>query len=278
MPSFTNTFRRCHSTVRGLRKSCAPISGVRQAVAREPGDLFLLRGELIARVVAALSHVLAGGDQLAARTLGERLHPDADEHVVSRTQLVAGVEAASLAAQPLPVQQVRAGKLRAQPGAAQPLDRLAVEGVGRRTDAEQRAAACLEAESHVGTGWPGRFRQPFERVARTLRHTRARGRLDQFGQRPHRDERFEAVRGGVPGRCRRLLVSAEAVVQDRGRPVRVDRRQPPTRWRCERVRVSRILVSNRGPGASSRPRSATGGPAYFRIGRRSSSRSKRCQM
>lgn len=26
-PSFVNTFRRCHSTVRGLRNSCAPISG-----------------------------------------------------------------------------------------------------------------------------------------------------------------------------------------------------------------------------------------------------------
>src|SRR3954447_11664272 len=44
---------------------------VRPPVAREPGDVLLLRGELVARVVAALAHLLAGGQQLVAGTFGE---------------------------------------------------------------------------------------------------------------------------------------------------------------------------------------------------------------
>src|SRR5829696_7681671 len=58
---------------------------IREALAREPRDLFLLRSELVARVVAALAH------QLAAAALGERLHPDRGEHVVGGAQLLARV-------------------------------------------------------------------------------------------------------------------------------------------------------------------------------------------
>ena len=72
MPSFVNTFFRCHSTVRGLRKSAAPISGSsgrrgRAGRCAPPGS------ELVARVVAALADLLAGGQQLVPRTLGESL-------------------------------------------------------------------------------------------------------------------------------------------------------------------------------------------------------------
>ena len=54
-----NTLRRCHSTVRGLMKSRAPIFRIRQPVAGEPGDLLLLGGELVPRVISATAHFLA---------------------------------------------------------------------------------------------------------------------------------------------------------------------------------------------------------------------------
>src|SRR5947209_13701096 len=48
--------------------------------ASELGDLPLVRRELIACLERALAHLLAGGEQLAAGALGERLHADRDEH------------------------------------------------------------------------------------------------------------------------------------------------------------------------------------------------------
>ena len=51
---------------------------------------------------------------------------------MGRAQLLARVDPAILAAQPLAIEQVRAGELRTQPGAAQPLDRLAIQLVGGR--------------------------------------------------------------------------------------------------------------------------------------------------
>ena len=50
--------------------------GVRAAVAGEPGDLRLLRRERVARLGGALARRLAGGQQLAAGALGERLGAD----------------------------------------------------------------------------------------------------------------------------------------------------------------------------------------------------------
>ena len=44
--------------------------------------------------------------------------------------MLAGVEAAALAATPLAVEQMRAGELHADAGAAQAVDRFAVEAVG----------------------------------------------------------------------------------------------------------------------------------------------------
>ena len=56
--------------------------------------------------------------------------PIVGEHLVRGAQLLAGVDAAVLAAQPLAVEQVRAGERDADAGAAEPLDRLAVEPLG----------------------------------------------------------------------------------------------------------------------------------------------------
>ena len=73
MPSLLNTLRRCYSTVRALRNSWEPISGLK-ARQGEPGDLRFLRGELIARLDRAPTHGLAGGQQLATGAVRERLH------------------------------------------------------------------------------------------------------------------------------------------------------------------------------------------------------------
>ena len=49
---------------------------------------------------------------------------------MGRSQLLAGVDAAALAAQPLAVEQMGARELHADAGPAEPVDRLAVETLG----------------------------------------------------------------------------------------------------------------------------------------------------
>ena len=99
---------------------------VRVSVAREPRDLCLLRCELVLRFDAALPDMFAGGQELAARALSERFHADREEQVVSHPQLIARIDAAALAAQPLPVKKMGTGKLWPERGAAQVIDCLAV--------------------------------------------------------------------------------------------------------------------------------------------------------
>ena len=89
-------------------------------------------------------------------------------------QLVAGFDAPALAAQPLPVQQMRAGELRTEPGTAQPVDRVVVQLVGGRPAAQQRPAARLYPERPVGAAGPRRVREPLERITCELGIARAR--------------------------------------------------------------------------------------------------------
>src|SRR5262249_35780051 len=65
--------------------------GIGLSIPGPPGDLPLLRGELVRYVRRALADALPGGDQLAAGTLGERLGSDPREHVVGRPQLGPGI-------------------------------------------------------------------------------------------------------------------------------------------------------------------------------------------
>src|SRR5258705_9371808 len=110
---------------------------VGQARPGQPGDLGLLRGELVVRGDGALADGLAGGPQLAAGPVGERLHADLGGHLVRGAQLRPRVGPPALAAQPLAVDQVRAGKLKTNAGAAQLADRLAIPGLGVPAVAEQ---------------------------------------------------------------------------------------------------------------------------------------------
>src|SRR5258708_7488180 len=98
---------------------------------------------------SALADGLAGGQQLAAGPLGERLHADRGEHLVRCAQLRPRLGPAALAAQPLAVEQVRAGKLKTNAGAAQLADRLAIPGLGVLAVAEQRPAARVDPRPPV---------------------------------------------------------------------------------------------------------------------------------
>ena len=101
-----------HGT-RAQEELCGDL-GIGVTVARQPGNLLLLSREVVARLRAPLSDSFAGSGQFAAGVVHERLHSNHDKHAVCRTKLLAGVDAVARSAQPLAVQQVRTGKLRAQ--------------------------------------------------------------------------------------------------------------------------------------------------------------------
>jgi hypothetical protein len=78
-----------------------------------------------------------GSDQLAASAFGECLGPCRRKDLVGFPQLVPGVDAPAFAAQPLPVDQVSAGKGHGTPAAAELVDRLLVEEFGVLAVADQ---------------------------------------------------------------------------------------------------------------------------------------------
>jgi len=112
---------------------------VRESVAGQPRDLGFLRGQLVVGLDSALAHGLARGQQLPAGSLGERLRPHRGKQVVGGAQLHARVHAPALAAQPFAVDQTPPGQLHPHAGAAQALDRLAIETLGGGALAEQGA-------------------------------------------------------------------------------------------------------------------------------------------
>ena len=139
IPSLANTLRRCHSTVRGLRNSCAPISGFDNP-SRASRAICRSCGVSSSRVSACACRTrLAGGEQLTSGALRERLHADRLEQLVRRSQLRARVDAAILSAQPLPVEEMRTCEVGPEPRAPQAVDGLAVRTLGGLALAQQRA-------------------------------------------------------------------------------------------------------------------------------------------
>jgi len=119
--------------------------GVGASFPRQPDDVLLLRGELAVGADLAFADLLAGGEQLTARPLGEGLGPDRGEQVIGGTELVPGVEPPVLATEPLTKKQVGSGQLRPKLGAAEPLDRLGVAVLRLPAFADQCSRARLQA-------------------------------------------------------------------------------------------------------------------------------------
>src|SRR5437868_11434281 len=72
----------------------SPDLGVRVTLRREPGNLCLLRSELVARVDRALARRLARRKQFACGARAKRFGAHGGEQLVRRAQLLAGVDAA----------------------------------------------------------------------------------------------------------------------------------------------------------------------------------------
>src|SRR5206468_3471495 len=134
------------------------------AVASELRDVPLLRGELVVRLDGALAHPLAGGLQFDAGTLGECFHADRGEQVVGGAELRARIGTPALAAQPLAVEQVRAGEFRTQPRTTQPLDRFAIQALGGLALAQQRARASLDPQAPAGVAGVRCFGESLKRI------------------------------------------------------------------------------------------------------------------
>ena len=126
--------------------------GVAAPVAGEPGDVLLLRCELVLRVDLPLAELLAGGQQLPPCPFCERLGTHGREHLVRGSELLARVDPATLAAKPLAVDQMGAGELRTERCAGKPRDRLDVPVLRRLAVAEQCSAAGFDARRPVGAG------------------------------------------------------------------------------------------------------------------------------
>ena len=222
--------------MRGLMNSRAPISGLERPVARQPRDLGLLGGELAAGLDGALAGRLAGGQQLARGALGERLGAHRGEQLVRGAQLLARVEAAALAAQPFAVEQVRASELQRDAGAAEPLDRLAVERARRprrRSAARASAPRCPSAQS-VPLGVRA-LAQPLERVGGQRRASplRTAASTSSTSAQAGTTARPGGARRAAP-RPARVVVAAEPVVEHRGRVLGEGDRDPSPR--CGRIR------------------------------------------
>ena len=140
---------------------------VGEPVAGEPGDLLLLRREILARLERTLAQLRTGGDQLALGALGERLHPDLGEHLLGGPQPLARLAGTTVAAQPLAEDQMCTGELNARIP-AQSVDRLVISGFGIVALAEQRPTARLDAEREAGAGGLRRRGEPIERIPATV--------------------------------------------------------------------------------------------------------------
>src|SRR5215211_6870945 len=127
-----------------------PDLGVRQPIGGKQRDLSLLRSQIVASLDGPPPHLLAGGLKLLAGALGERLHADRGQHLVGGAQLVARVDPAVLAAQPLPVKQMSPGELGTPPSPCQSLDGLAIQALGTLALAQECPAACLYSPAPVG--------------------------------------------------------------------------------------------------------------------------------
>jgi hypothetical protein len=188
----------------------------RQPITGKPRDLPLVRGQVVTRLGRALAHLLPRRQKLLARAVSERLHPDREEHLIGRAQLLAGFGPPIRAAQPLAVEQVSP---RASSGRSRVRPSLAIELVGCLAIAHQRPGTSQDSERRVGAGQGRGGSDVLEGDACDLRVAGPRRRFERFHRRPRCDEQLLWTVGArVLRGSQRLLVAAKAVAQDREPP------------------------------------------------------------
>ena len=215
MPSLAKTLPRCHSTVRGLRNSSAPISGLVRPSAASRATWASCAVKFSRAPNARLAYRHSGGDQFTAGSFGECVRAHVGEHVVGRGQLAAGIETAVLPPQPLAVQQVGAGELDAHASQAEPLDGLDVELLGRVT-------LCSPVREHRAS-IPRAHSVPLALVVRASKlecicgavgvATSHRG-LDELHQGPRGEAELVRVSGSSLCCRQGFLVLTQAVVEN----------------------------------------------------------------
>jgi hypothetical protein len=132
--------------------------------------------------------------------------------------LLAGGLPAAFTAQPLAVDEVRAGEMGGHPAAAATLDRLAVVLLRGRPGRRQRTRTGRQPERPRAAAGLRACAELFQRGDRVLRLVGAGGRLDQLGQRQARVRQLVG-----PARPRRRPGSCSAVAH----PTGVEGRPPP---------------------------------------------------
>ena len=168
MPSLAKTLCRCHSTVRALMKSCAPISGFERP-SRASRAICFSCGVSSSRVSALRLRTFSpvATSSMRARSANASM-PFSLNIRCAMSQLLARVRrAGSLAAA---IRRRGGARARAPRGCgtAEALDRLAVQSLCGRPVADQRARARLDAQRPVGPRRRGDLRELLHRAERAL--------------------------------------------------------------------------------------------------------------
>ena len=238
--------------MRGLMNSSAPISGF---VRPSPASRAICASCAVSasRVsTRGAAHRLAGGEQLAPGALGERLAPRCGRtcrarRAAARVRRRAGARGAA-------TRRRRGARGRGGPrrGCARAARWPRGRALRRLAVGQQRARAGLHAERPVGAAAPVRARSGARArsAVASVAPLRAPASISSTSAQPKTTT--SSCSQARLGARQRLLVAAEAVVQQRGRPL--DGAPAPCRRRCAPPRAGRPR-SARTPAASS-PRHA----------------------
>ena len=121
---------------------------------------------------------------------------------------------------------MRAGKWHPDSGAAEPLDRLAVETLRCVALVEQRSRARCDPERPVRAAGTADLLEPQQRRRGAFRVAGPDGGLDELGRHPGRDAQLVRVPHRLLRGGERVLVATEAVEEHRARPLGGDQPQP----------------------------------------------------
>src|SRR3954447_26149450 len=127
-----------------------------------------MRGEVLAGLDVALADAFARCQQLALGAAREGFGAHAREHLDRGAQLLAGVDPAALAAQPLAVEEMGARQINAEARALEALDRLPVEAVDGIAAAEQCARPGVDPQRPLGAAGPRPLGEQLMRAAGEL--------------------------------------------------------------------------------------------------------------